>query len=167
MIDPVRYPAGGLDAARITEIRRIKARVDKERLPRGADPTTHAKLGRGGLSDVEWTLQLLQLQHAGELPQLRTTSTVDGLRAAAEVGVISNADADTLEAAWTQATRARNAATLVRGKPTDQLPRSGRELIAVASALKYPVGTDPGEAVDAYRRTARRARTVVERIFYG
>ena len=48
----------------VVEIRRIKARVDTERLPRGADPTTHTKFGRGGLADVEWTIQLLQLQHA-------------------------------------------------------------------------------------------------------
>ncbi len=60
----VRYPARGLTAEQITEIRRIKARVDTERLPRGADPATHAKLGRGGLADVEWTVQLLQLRHA-------------------------------------------------------------------------------------------------------
>jgi glutamate-ammonia-ligase adenylyltransferase len=167
MVDPVRYPEGGLRPARITEIRRIKARVDSERLPRGADPTTHTKLGRGGLADVEWTLQLLQLCHGFDLPSLRTTSTVDGLRAAAAAGLLSEADADALEAAWNMATRARNASTLVRGKPTDQLPRNGRELAAVTRALGYPPGTDPGLAVDTYRRTTRRARAVVERVFYG
>jgi [glutamine synthetase] adenylyltransferase / [glutamine synthetase]-adenylyl-L-tyrosine phosphorylase len=166
-VEPVRYPAGGLDAAKVTEIRRIKARVDSERLPRGADPATHTKLGRGGLADVEWTVQLLQLRHAGEVPALRTTSTVDGLRTAAEAGLLSDADAAALVAGWTAATRARNASTLVRGKPTDQLPRSGRELAAFARALGYPAGTDPGVAVDDYRRATRRARTVVERVFYG
>ena len=39
-----------------------------ERLPRGADPATHTKLGRGGLADVEWTVQLLQLEHAARAP---------------------------------------------------------------------------------------------------
>jgi len=92
---------------------------------------------------------------------------VDGLRAAASAGVLSVEDAAILDAAWRSATAARNAATLVRGKPTDQLPRSGRELAAVASALGYPPGTDPGTVVDDYRRTARRARAAVERIFYG
>ena len=74
LIDPIRYPDGGLTPATVTEIRRIKARVDAERLPRGADRTTHTKLGRGGLADVEWTIQLLQLQHAGDIPELRTTA---------------------------------------------------------------------------------------------
>ncbi|MFD0823350.1 AAA family ATPase, partial [Micromonospora zhanjiangensis] len=66
--DPVRYPAGGLSRAQVTEIRRIKARVETERLPRGADPNTDTKLGRGGLADVEWAVQLLQLRHAGAVP---------------------------------------------------------------------------------------------------
>jgi glutamate-ammonia-ligase adenylyltransferase len=167
MVDPVRYPAEGLDQATVTEIRRIKARVDAERLPRGADRTLHTKLGLGGLADVEWTIQLLQLQHAGDLPELRTTSTLDGLREAGEAGLLSAEEVSELTAAWTLATRARNAVMLVRGKPGDQLPRSGRELAAVAYALGYPADGDPGVFLDDYRRTARRARNIVERVFYG
>jgi len=165
MVDPVRYPDGGLDAARIREIRRIKARVDTERLPRGADPATHMKLGRGGLADVEWTLQLLQLRHAHEVPDLRTTSTVDGLGAAVEADLVDEVDATALREAWLLATHTRNATTLVRGKISDQLPAAGRELAAVAAVLR-PDAEDPGEFVDAYRRTLRRARGVVERLFY-
>lgn len=166
-IDPVRYRVGGLDAAEIREIRRIKARVDDERLPRGADPTTHAKLGRGGLTDIEWTLQVLQLQHAHEVPALRTTRTVDGYIAAVEAGLIDADDADVLTSAWQLVTRVRNASTLVRGKPTDQVPTSGRELAAVASVLGWSTDADPGEFLDEYRRTTRRARAAVEKIFYA
>jgi len=167
LIDPIRYPAGGLEPAKATEIRRIKARVDAERLPRGADRATHTKLGTGGLADVEWTVQLLQLQHAGDVPELRTTSTLDGLRECVEAGLLAGADARALAAGWTMATRARNAITLVRGKPADQLPGSGRELAAVARAMGYPAGGDPGEFIDEYRRITRRARAVVERVFYS
>jgi glutamate-ammonia-ligase adenylyltransferase len=165
VIDPVRYPAGGLPARQATEIRRIKARVDSERLPRGADPTTHTKLGRGGLADVEWTIQLLQLQHAHEVAELRTPSTTIALRAAAEAGVLSSADAEVLLAAWQLATKTRNVLTLVRGKQVDQLPTSGRELAAVARALGRSADDDPGQVVDDYRRITRRARAVVERSF--
>ncbi|GAA0937436.1 bifunctional [glutamine synthetase] adenylyltransferase/[glutamine synthetase]-adenylyl-L-tyrosine phosphorylase [Pseudonocardia zijingensis] len=167
MVDPIRYPADGIDAATVTEIRRIKARVDEERLPRGADRSTHTKLGHGGLADVEWTVQLLQMQHAGDVPELRTTSTLHGLREAAEAGLLQEEDAAELAAGWRMATRARNAVMLVKGKPGDQLPRSGRELAAVASALGYPPGGDPGVFLDDYRRATRRARAVVERVFYG
>ena len=167
LVDPIRYPKDGLSAASVTEIRRIKARVDAERLPRGADRATHTKLGHGGLADVEWTVQLLQLQHAGDVPELRTNSTLDGLREAAEADLITHDDAEELAAGWMTATRARNAVMLVRGKPGDQLPRSGRELVAVAAALGYPADGDPGVFLDDYRRATRRARTVVERVFYG
>ncbi|KAA5826719.1 bifunctional [glutamine synthetase] adenylyltransferase/[glutamine synthetase]-adenylyl-L-tyrosine phosphorylase [Saccharopolyspora hirsuta] len=166
-VDPIRYPEGGLDETKAREIRRIKARVDSERLPRGADPATHTKLGRGGLADVEWTLQLLQLQHAHEHPGLRTTSTLDGLRAATEAGVLDAGDADELAQAWTLAMRVRNAVMLVRGKPGDQLPKQTRELNAVAAALGYPAEVDTGEVVDDYLRVTRHARAVVERVFYG
>ncbi|GAA2799074.1 bifunctional [glutamine synthetase] adenylyltransferase/[glutamine synthetase]-adenylyl-L-tyrosine phosphorylase [Saccharopolyspora taberi] len=165
-VDPIRYPEGGLDDKRIREIRRIKARVDSERLPRGADPATHTKLGRGGLADVEWTLQLLQLRHGGEHPDLRTTSTVDGLTAAARLGVLEAQESAELIEAWTLAMRARNAVMLVRGKAGDQLPKQTRELSAFAAALGYPVGTDTGAVVDDYLRVTRHARAVVERAFY-
>jgi glutamate-ammonia-ligase adenylyltransferase len=165
-IDPIRYPAGGLDQAKVREIRRIKARVDSERLPRGADPSTHTKLGRGGLADVEWTVQLLQLRHAHEVPSLRTTSTLSGIAAAAAAGLLSAADADALRVAWLAATGARNATMLVRGKASDQLPTQARELAAVASAATGHTVTEPGEFLDDYRRTTRRARAVIERVFY-
>jgi glutamate-ammonia-ligase adenylyltransferase len=166
MIDPIRYPADGLDAERIREVRRIKARVDTERLPRGADPATHTKLGRGGLADIEWTLQLLQLRRAHEHPALRTTSTMDGIAAATEAGLIDATDAAALREAWLLATRVRNAATLVRGKSTDQPPTSGRELAAVAAVIRQDTNAEPGEFLDSYRRTLRRARSAVERLFY-
>lgn len=167
MVDPIRYPAAGLDVATVTEIRRIKARIDAERLPRGADRALHTKLGLGGLADVEWTVQLLQLQHAGDQPDLRTTSTLEGLREAGEAGLLTCDDVAELTAGWTMATRARNAIMLVKGRPGDQLPRSGRELAAIACAMGYPADGDSGVFLDEYRRATRRARAVVERVFYG
>ena len=142
--------------------------MDEERLPRGADRGTHTKLGHGGLADVEWTVQLLQLRHAGDMPELRTTSTLEGLREAERGRVAHRARTPpSWPTGWTMATRARNAVMLVRGKPGDQLPRSGRELAAVAVAMGYPPDGDPGVFLDDYRRTTRRARAVVERVFYG
>jgi glutamate-ammonia-ligase adenylyltransferase len=165
-IDPVRYPDGGVASADLVEIRRLKGRIDSERLPRGADPTTHTKLGRGGLGDIEWTIQLLQLDHGHAVPGLRTTQTLGALAAAREAGLLSVAQEDALAAAWRFATRVRNALMLVRDKPADQLPTLGSELVAVGRVLGYPPGSDPGQLVDDYRRAARRARRVVEAVFY-
>jgi glutamate-ammonia-ligase adenylyltransferase len=164
LADGVRYPAGGLVREQIIEIRRLKARVDSERLPRGADPATHTKLGRGGLADVEWCAQLLQLRHAHAVPELRTTRTLQALDAAAAAGLVSEADRDQLAAGWTQAARVRNALTLVRGRASDQLPRQGVDLAAVARVLGRPASDDPQEFLDEYLRVARHARQAAERV---
>ncbi|MBO4255465.1 bifunctional [glutamine synthetase] adenylyltransferase/[glutamine synthetase]-adenylyl-L-tyrosine phosphorylase [Streptomyces griseorubiginosus] len=166
LIDPLRYPAGGLGDDAVREIRRLKARMESERLPRGADPKLHTKLGPGGLSDVEWTVQLLQLQHGRAESGLRTTRTREALAAAREAGLISPEDASILDEAWVLATRVRNAVMLVRGRPGDTFPSGGRELAAVGRYLGYADG-HVGDMLDAYRRTARRARGVVEALFYG
>ena len=164
MADKTRFPPGGVSAEAMQEIRRIKARVDSERLPRGADPNTHTKLGRGGLADIEWTVQLLQLRHAHKMPALHNTSTLDTLDAIGAAELIAEGDVDLLRQAWLTATRARNALVLVRGRPTDQLPGPGRQLNAVAIAAGWDNG-DGGEFLDNYLRVTRRAKTVVRRVF--
>jgi len=165
-VDGVRRPASGLSDAQVLEIRRIKARVENERMPKGADVGLALKLGRGGLADVEWTVQLLQLRHAAEVPALRTTSTLQALAAATEAGLLEAADAQILATAWSLAAKVRNALLLVRGRAAESLPSSGRELAGVARALGYPAGAQ-GEFLDDYRRATRRARAVVERVFYA
>jgi glutamate-ammonia-ligase adenylyltransferase len=165
LADRVRYPAGGLTPEQVVEIRRIKARVDTERLPRGADPATHAKLGRGGLADVEWAVQLLQLRHGAARLELRTPRTLDAITAARDAGLMSTMDATSLARGWVMATRVRNALMLVRGRPTDQLPRQGTELAGVARAVGRPASTQPGAFLDEYLRTMRRSRAAAERVF--
>ncbi|WP_327246735.1 bifunctional [glutamine synthetase] adenylyltransferase/[glutamine synthetase]-adenylyl-L-tyrosine phosphorylase [Streptomyces sp. NBC_01320] len=166
LIDPLRYPMEGLGEDAVREIRRLKARMESERMPRGADPTLHTKLGRGGLSDVEWTVQLLQMQHGWVEPGLRTTRTREALAAACAAELISGEDAQTLDEAWVLATRVRNAVMLVRGRPADTFPSGPRELTAVGRYLGYEPG-HVGDMLDDYRRITRRARAVVEERFYG
>ncbi len=166
LIDPLRYPADGITQDDVIEVRRIKARVDTERLPRGADPNTHLKLGRGGLADIEWTVQLLQLRHAAEHPGLRTPRTLDALAAAGEAGLLDAKDAEWLAHGWRTVSRVRNAVTLVRGKPGDHLPRDAREKAAVATVMGYPPGAS-AELVNDYMRHTRRTRAVVDRVFWS
>jgi len=165
-IGPLRYPANGLSDEQVREIRRIKARMEAERLPRGVDPRLAPKMGPGGLADVEWVVQLLQLQHAHALPDLRTPATLPALRAATSAGLLEPDDAQVLETSWQLASHVRNALVLVRGKATASLPTSGPELDGVARALGYPANSQ-GDFLDDYRRATRRARAVVERVFYA
>jgi len=166
MIAEFRYPLDGISPAGVREIRRIKARMEAERIPRGADRARHVKLGPGGLSDVEWTIQLLQLQHAHAVPALRTTRTGSAMAAAVQAGLLAAEDAAQLTAAWELAARIRNAIVLVGGRPGDTLPAKHSELTAVARLLGYPPG-DAAQALEQdYRRAARHARAVMERLFY-
>lgn len=164
MADKTRYPVDGVSADAVREIRRIKARIESERLPRGADPNTNTKLGRGGLADIEWTVQLMQLRHAHEIAALHNTSTLQSLDVIAAAGLVPAAEVDLLREAWLTATRARNALVLVRGKPTDQLPGPGRQLNAVAVAAGWR-NDDGGEFLDNYLRVTRRAKAVVRKVF--
>src|SRR5699024_9839585 len=116
MIDEFRYPEKGASASDIREIRRMKARIDDERLPRGADRTTHTKLGRGALTDIEWTVQLLTMMHAHEYPELHNTSTLETLDVIAEKEIIPPEQVAILREAWLCATNARNSLVLVKGR---------------------------------------------------
>ncbi|HET9894222.1 MAG TPA: bifunctional [glutamine synthetase] adenylyltransferase/[glutamine synthetase]-adenylyl-L-tyrosine phosphorylase [Streptosporangiaceae bacterium] len=166
MADEIRYPQGGLAEHSVREIKRIKARIEAERMPRGVDPALEVKLGPGGLSDTEWVAQLLQLRHAAVVPALRTTRTLAALAAAADAGLLEPGDEAVLRTSWLLATRIRNAVMVVTGRPSDVLPTAQPDLAGTARLLGYP----PGEARQMeqdWRKAARRARAVMERVFYG
>ena len=162
--DSVRYPAGGLTLVQMTEIRRLKARMEAERIGRGVDPRDHVKLGPGGLSDVEWTVQCVQLNHGFEVPSLRVTGTIAGLDAAVDADLISTDDAECLREAFLLASRIRNTITLIRNKPSDLLPANASDLGQVATVLGYDGGS---HLSDEWHRIARRARSVADRLFWG
>ncbi|HEX4400561.1 MAG TPA: bifunctional [glutamine synthetase] adenylyltransferase/[glutamine synthetase]-adenylyl-L-tyrosine phosphorylase [Galbitalea sp.] len=165
LADTVRYPAK-IAEQDVREVRRIKARVESERLPQAADPARHLKLGRGSLSDVEWFVQLLQLQYGARIPGLRTTSTLGALAVAAENKLVSDADAGRLRDAWLIASRARSGMTLWTAKTADVLPTDRQALEGVARLLEYPPGS-ASQLEEDYLRTTRLARQVFEKRFYG
>ncbi len=165
LVAPLRWPEAGLDAGQVREIRTLKARMEAERLPRGADRKTHFKLGHGGLSDVEWVVQLLQLRHAGAHEELRTPSTLGGLAAARELGLVTAEHASALEVSWRLASAMRNAGVLFRGKAVDAVPTYDRDADGVARILGMDTGTAQ-DLAERYRRVARRSRAAFEAEFY-
>lgn len=165
LADTIRYPSA-VDLQGTREIKRIKARVEGERLPQGADPRRHLKLGPGTLSDVEWLVQLIQLQHAHAVPGLRTTSTLGALAAAVEAGLVPEEAAERLREAWLLASRLRSAITILTGRTSDVLPADRRELDAIARILGYP-DRSATELEEEYLGVTRRARKAFEQEFYG
>ena len=147
----------------ITEIRRMKARIERERIPAGEDPQFHLKLGKGSLSDIEWTVQLLQLRNG--VIGAGTMGTLDELE---RVGAIAGADARALRDSYRFCEHTRNRWHLVGAlpggaSPGDSLPAQAHQMSRLARSL----GTTPAALRDDYRRVTRRARGVMERLFYG
>ena len=140
------------------EIRRIKARVEHERIPANEDPQYHLKLGRGSLSDVEFSAQLLQLEHG-----VRRPGTVPALDQLVDTGVLALDDHDVLAESYRFCERTRNRWFLVNSAPSDFLPPQLDDLERLAISL----GTNARQLRDDYRRVTRRARRVFERLFYG
>ena len=165
LADTIRYPES-VDLQGTREIKRIKARVEGERLPQGADPRRHLKLGPGSLSDVEWLVQLLQLQHAHAVPGLRTTSTLGALEAAVAADFVTEEDAARLREAWLLSSRLRSAITLLTGQTSDVLPADRRQLDAIGRLLGYP-DRSATELEEDYLGVTRRARKTFEQLFYG
>ena len=165
LINSYRYPME-LPATAVTEIRRIKARMETERLPQGADPRRHTKLGRGSLSDVEWLVQLMQLKHGKDHPEIRTPKTLEALEASVRAGLIAEHDARVLSEAWTFASRVRSASVLWANKRTDVLPTDRQQLEGMARILEYPAGSAT-QLEEDYLAFTRRSRMVYERLFYA
>lgn len=163
--DRVRY-THGLTAEQAQIIQRMKARVEAERLPRGADPARHLKLGRGGLTDVEWLTQTLQLKYAPTHHQLHTTNTVEALEALRDLDILAADDAAILLEAWSLATRIRSGIMISTAKSSDVLPTNREQLEALARWSGYDAG-EVGAFEDDYLRITRHARSVFERVFYG
>jgi len=138
------------------EVRRMKARMERERISPGEDPEFHLKLGRGSLSDIEFTVQLLQLRHG-----VPGAATLDALAALVEAGHLPHDEADVLIEAHRFCEGARNRSFLVVG-PGDSLPTRPEQATPLARSLGYTVASLREE----YRRVTRRARRVVERRFY-
>lgn len=150
----------------VREIRRMKARIESERIPTGDDPQFHLKLGSGTLSDVEFTTQLLQLGHGGAHEGIRGTETVGTIERLVEAGLLGPDDGTALVDAYRLCERARNYRFLHTGRADDSLPSDPSEATHLARMLGY--ADRPVTSMrDDYRRLTRRCRRVVERVFYG
>jgi glutamate-ammonia-ligase adenylyltransferase len=164
LIDQYRYPEV-IEQAAVVEIRRIKARVEVERLPQGADPKRHLKLGRGSISDVEWLVQLFQLKYASANPQIQTPHTLPALEQMEACGLINNSDARVLKEAWVLSSSIRSNAMLYLNKRTDVLPLDRQQLEGIARLNGYPRGGASSLEQD-YLAATRRGRAVFEKLFF-
>ena len=150
---------------RLTEVRTMKARVERER-GGGRGGAIDLKLGAGGLSDIEWTAQLLALEHGGDDPRLQVAQTRLLLAAAHDAGHLDDRQHAWLSDGWRQLSRLRNALYLIGMRHSHLLPAKAEVRAHAAQVLGYE---QPGiqQLEEDLRRTMRRVRTVHEQVFYG
>ena len=166
MSDKHRYPET-ISESNIREIRRIKARVESERLPMGADPTRHLKLGRGSISDVEWLVQLYQLRFGNEYTSIQTPFTLKALTEMSTAGLIGSEDAEILKNAWTLSSSIRSGIVLATGKKNDVLPNDQRVLESIRQLLHLPGIESGAELEQEYLGASRKARAIFENLFFA
>lgn len=159
------FPESPLPAT-LGEIRHLKARMERERIPRGTDHRRNLKLGPGGLSDIEFAVQITQLVHGRRVPTLRVTNTLDALGAAREAGIISETDASRFAHAYSFLTRLRNRLFLLVGRPVDAFPDRAEDLEALGVSMGYR-DQPRQELEEEYLRHTRRVRQSAEPIIYG
>jgi glutamate-ammonia-ligase adenylyltransferase len=158
---PERLAPGAL-----TEIRHLKARMERERIPKGSDPRRHLKLGPGGLSDIEFAAQVIQLGHGHAAPGLQVTGTVDAIGAARAAGLIDDLLAGHLIECYLFLLATRNRLFFLHARPADALPNKPEDLEALGIAMGFEKQPRQ-ELEEAYLRLTRRARKVCERIIFG
>jgi glutamate-ammonia-ligase adenylyltransferase len=151
------------------EMRRIRSRVEAE-LAREDTRRYNPKVGRGGLMDVEFVAQALQIRHGRHARSLRTPSTGAALRAASELGILDEMDA--VVSAHGFLRRLERTLRIVRGRSEPELRTDARNLRRVARRMGYrrdpldPETSDPGERLLLdYEEATGLVRRVFETVF--
>jgi glutamate-ammonia-ligase adenylyltransferase len=165
LVHPYAFPAE-VPASALSEIRHLKARMERERIPRGVEPRRHLKLGPGTLSDVEFALQIMQMTHGHKDADLTATNTFDAIAAARKAELIDEMQARRLLDGYSFLMRLRNRLFFIAGRPVDVMPTKPEELEALGVAMGF--SDQPRQEIEEeYLRVTRRLRTVCEPLIYG
>jgi len=161
MVEPLVYP-GHLPAQAIDEVRRVKVRLEEYVRARGKS-ASEVKRGRGGIRDVEFAVQLLQIVHGRRDERLREPNTLRALSALASQGYVTEADARALADAYRFLRMLEHRLQIVRDLQTHELPTDP----AARTTLARSLGLDGTAALDQeYERQTERVRGLHERLFY-
>ena len=160
-ITPFVYPPE-LAPAAIEDVRRTKVRLEEYIRQRGKE-FVEVKRGRGGIRDVEFAVQLLQIVHGRRDPRLRTPNTLAALTALAIEGYVADADATALADAYRFLRRVEHRLQIVRDLQTHDLPPDRHARTTLARSLDLP---DADALAAEYERTTGLVRSIHERLFY-
>ncbi|MFP4511345.1 MAG: bifunctional [glutamine synthetase] adenylyltransferase/[glutamine synthetase]-adenylyl-L-tyrosine phosphorylase [Acidimicrobiales bacterium] len=152
----------------LRSVRAMKARTEAT-VDNRAGGERDLKLGQGGIRDVEFSVQLLQLVHGQADPALRIQATLPALRELGRAGYIDADDARGLDEAYRFLRRAEHAVQLADGRQVHSLPDDQGELDRIARVLGYGGGPEAtaGEQLDKDRKRYRASvRSIHERLYF-
>ncbi|MGZ4125920.1 MAG: [protein-PII] uridylyltransferase family protein, partial [Actinomycetota bacterium] len=160
-VTPFVYPAE-LPASTIDEVRRVKVRLEEYFRALGKS-AVEVQRGLGGIRDVEFAVQLLQIVHGRRDERLRDPSTLGALRALAAEGYVAEPDAEALADAYRFLRTLEHRLQVVRDLQTHELPADRAARTTIARSL----GLDGADALLAeYERRTALVRHLHERLFY-
>lgn len=159
-IRPMVYPSR-LPQRYEAEMSAMKRRIERERLKQ-EERHRDLKLGPGGLTDIEFLVQLMQMRHGARHPQLRGGGVLKALRTLSGIGLLPESEAEELMSAYRFALRTRNALHLLGHASQNVMPLPGAELERLARRLGYENG---GALVEEHQRLAAAARRIFEARF--
>jgi [glutamine synthetase] adenylyltransferase / [glutamine synthetase]-adenylyl-L-tyrosine phosphorylase len=151
---------------RVAEIRRMRVRMERERVKPADARRFHFKLGHGGLADVQFAVELAQMRHGAERPAVRKANTLEALEALAAERLIEDSVALALGEAYVFLGEVKNALEIDRRVRSEAIPPTPEGQLALARRLGYE--EYPRQSfLEDYRRITRRARGGMDRVFYG
>ncbi len=157
-----------LSASERRDIQLMKVRVERERIPGGIDPRMHLKLGPGALSDIQWLVELFQLQWGSSDPTIRGWSTKSALEALKASGRLTDSDYSLIESTWVMAQRLRRLRMIASGPSSsknDLIPSNADQLVALAMLMGYSRQTR-AQMTDQWLAASRKVRTLFEKLFW-
>jgi glutamate-ammonia-ligase adenylyltransferase len=137
-----------LSVAEINEIKALKRKIEQKSGQFG-ESDTEVKTGHGGIRDVEFTIQFLQLSNGGDLPDIRHPNTLKAIRALEKARCLSDAEYRALDNTYRFLRKIEHRLQLMFDLQTHRLPDKPEELRKLALRMGYTEGRGArGEARD-------------------
>jgi glutamate-ammonia-ligase adenylyltransferase len=158
------FPPDGLTIDRVADIRRMRERIERERVKPPEAAKFHFKLGVGSLADVQFAVEVSLMRHGAQHPEIRSRRTLEAIDRLAEAGLLPGSVARDLGATFVYCTDVKNALEMDRRVHAEAVPPTPDEQTALARRLGYE--EYPRQAfIDDYLRITRRGRRAMERVF--
>src|ERR1019366_291557 len=134
-----------LTVAEINEIKALKRRTDHKSGQFG-ESNTEVKTGHGGIRDVEFTIQFLQLSNGGDLPEIRQRNTLKAMRALEKVRCLTDSEYRALDDTYRFLRKIEHRLQIMFDLQTHRLPEKPEELRKLALRMGYTVAREMSPA---------------------